>query len=486
MDVRCNGSDKKRAAVDENCETGTMAIDGEKDVGVKRGERNTLSVDFGFTTQSHEHSGQNKFGELLSMPLLTTKIERFKKPSVQLDNSSKQSDTFVSGANSTSVEGGISELKHVAGRILSKMQRGMDGLQEKYRDEMFMMDEGRNPKYAALLSAECGLDSNAMFRFEALTVAVVRIGCDKLRNHVDAQNDWRHGYNVTAVWSFLMQDNDGHVVRISFIGYTRACCGNQHEKEQLYGIRLKEDVKRFMEEESDHLKIYLRSVNFTRNVSMERRMYYDYRDFVVSIRGEEQFQRIQAMANKMGYYSSFIFLIRKLIEKLHLTRSHAIKLLYISGLCNGQCRFYEICSSWLNDNADGWNERDKCGSLVRFYFQCCNGNYASKNPRCSTFLNWGTPGEAIVNGDGGIHYSTNSPAKLVEDIAVIAGILRDAEEDEENKVLMEDGKWKKCDTESFLNRYRTVFGIGVFALQSLFPISVGIGLVEIADRSVFA
>ncbi len=46
---------------------------------------------------------------------------------------------------------------------------------------------GRNRKYAALLSVECGLDSNAMFRFEALSGAVFRIGCDKLCNHVDAQ-----------------------------------------------------------------------------------------------------------------------------------------------------------------------------------------------------------------------------------------------------------------------------------------------------------
>ncbi len=128
---------KERAAVHKICETGTMAIDGEKDMGVKRGEWNTFLVDFGFTTQSHEYSGQNKFGELLSMPQLTKIIECFKKPSVQLDNSWKQSDTFVSGANSTSVKGGILDLKHVAGRFFSKMQRGMVGLHQKYRDEMW-------------------------------------------------------------------------------------------------------------------------------------------------------------------------------------------------------------------------------------------------------------------------------------------------------------------------------------------------------------
>ncbi len=147
----------------------------------------------------------------------------------------------------------------------------MDGLQEKYRDEMFMMDEGRNRKYPALLSAECSLDLNVMFRFEALTVAVVCFGCDKLRNHVDAQNNLRRGYNVTAVWSFLMQDNDGNVVTISFNGYTCACCSNQDEKEQSYGVRLKEDVKRFMEKETDRLKIYFRSVNSTSEVDVESR-----------------------------------------------------------------------------------------------------------------------------------------------------------------------------------------------------------------------
>ncbi len=70
----------------------------------------------------------------------------------------------------------------------------------------------------------------------------------------------------------------------------------------------------------------------------------------------------------MGHFSSFIFIIRKLIEKLHLTRSQAIKLLYITGLCNGQRMFYEIGRSWLNDKAYGWNEHDKCGNLVRFYY----------------------------------------------------------------------------------------------------------------------
>ena len=115
---------KERASVDEKCETGTMIIDGKKDIGVKRGERNTFSVDFGFTSQLHEHNGHNKFGELLLMILVTTKIERFKMPPVQLDNSLKQQDTSVSDANSKSAVGGISELKYVAGRILSKMQRG--------------------------------------------------------------------------------------------------------------------------------------------------------------------------------------------------------------------------------------------------------------------------------------------------------------------------------------------------------------------------
>ncbi len=58
-----------------------------------------------------------------------------------------------------------------------------------------------------------------------------------------------------------MQDNDGNVVRTSFIGYSRASCGNQHENEKIYDIRLKKDVKGYMEEDSDSFNIYLQSVN---------------------------------------------------------------------------------------------------------------------------------------------------------------------------------------------------------------------------------
>ncbi len=49
------------------------------------------------------------------------------------------------------------------------------------RDEKYMSDEERNKKYAAKLSAESGLDFIPMFRFEALTVTVVRVGKDKLK-----------------------------------------------------------------------------------------------------------------------------------------------------------------------------------------------------------------------------------------------------------------------------------------------------------------
>ncbi len=70
-------------------------------------------------------------------------------------------------------------------------------------------------------------------------------------------------------------------------------------------------------------------LKFISNQWIERRIYHDYRNVVVYIPGDEQFQIMQAMANKMGYYSSFIFVIWKLFEKLHLTRSHPIKPFYI-------------------------------------------------------------------------------------------------------------------------------------------------------------
>ncbi len=88
------------------------------------------------------------------------------------------------------------------------------------------------------------------------------------------------------------------------------------------------------------------------------------------------------------------------------------------------------------------------------------------------FYQPGNSCEATMNGDGEIGYFTNISAKLFEDIPVIKGILQDAEEDKENKVLTDDGKWKKSGTESLLNRYRTVFGIGEFLSQSLFHVAV--------------
>ncbi len=104
--------------------------------------------------------------------------------------------------------------------MLLRMQKSMDGLQTKYGGEIYMADEERNKKYAAKFSEECDLDVIAMFRFEAFTAVVVRVRKDKLRNHVDVQNDWRRGYNITSVWSFILEDDDGNIVRISFISYT--------------------------------------------------------------------------------------------------------------------------------------------------------------------------------------------------------------------------------------------------------------------------
>ncbi len=161
-----------------------------------RGKRNTLSVDFGFTTQLHERSGANKDGELLSQPLLTTKINQYKctEQNVNTPTSIKDESSLKKG-------GDIMELKRVAGRMLSRMQKGMDQLQTKYGGEKYMADEERNKKYAAKLSAECGLDFIAMFRFKALTVAVVRVGRDKLitmlmRKTIGGADTMLHLYRV--------------------------------------------------------------------------------------------------------------------------------------------------------------------------------------------------------------------------------------------------------------------------------------------------
>ena len=133
----------------------------------------------------------------------------------------------------------------------------MGWLQEEHGGEIFMADVERNEKYAAKISAECGLGATFMFRFKALTVAVVHFGSEKLRNHVAAQNDWQCGYNVTSVWSFILEDDEGNIVRISFIKYTHACCGTQHEKENSYVTKVKDMMQRHFDKESDRMKWYL-------------------------------------------------------------------------------------------------------------------------------------------------------------------------------------------------------------------------------------
>ena len=125
-------------------------------------------------------SGHNKLGRLLSMPQMITKIERFKCMVIESENLSKKKEPSGLEAESISFEGGMSELKHVVGQILSRMQKGMDGLQHKYVGEMFMMDDDRNRKLAAQLLAECGIDLTSLVQFEALKVAVVCARCNKL------------------------------------------------------------------------------------------------------------------------------------------------------------------------------------------------------------------------------------------------------------------------------------------------------------------
>ncbi len=77
--------------------------------------------------------------------------------------------------------GDIMELKWLAGRMLSRMQKGTDWLQTKYGGEKYMANEENTKKAPEKLSVEFGLDVIAIFRFKALTVTVVPVGSDKLK-----------------------------------------------------------------------------------------------------------------------------------------------------------------------------------------------------------------------------------------------------------------------------------------------------------------
>ena len=68
-----------------------------------------------------------------------------------------------------------------------------------------------------------------------------------------------------------MEDDDGNVVRISFIGYTRACCGTYHKKEEGYWELVKFRVEKFLAEESNGLKEYLHSMDLISNVENDDR-----------------------------------------------------------------------------------------------------------------------------------------------------------------------------------------------------------------------
>ncbi len=87
--------------------------------------------------QLHKRSGANSDGELLSQPLLTTKINKYKcTDGVKM--------TSIGEEFSTKKDGDIMELKWVAGWMLLRMQKGMDGLQTKYGGEIYMANEERN------------------------------------------------------------------------------------------------------------------------------------------------------------------------------------------------------------------------------------------------------------------------------------------------------------------------------------------------------
>ncbi len=137
------------------------------------------------------------------------------------------------------------------------------------------------------------------------------------------------GYNVTSVWSFIVEDDDGNVVCISFIGYTRACCGTQHEKEKSYGTFMKDMIQHHFDKESDQVKWYLDSMKATSIVADVENIdgcncHYGYHNFVIFVSAEQRYLDIPAFSNKMGYYSSFIWLIRELVTKFHLTSKYVI------------------------------------------------------------------------------------------------------------------------------------------------------------------
>ncbi len=104
--------------------------------------------------------------------------------------------------------------------------------------------------------------------------------------------------------SFILEDEDGNIVRISFIRYTRACCGTQHEKEKSYGTYVKDVMQRYLEEESARVKKYLDSIKATYVVAdvekIHRRIccFFSYKDFVISVPPEQRYLIIRRFPTK--------------------------------------------------------------------------------------------------------------------------------------------------------------------------------------------
>ena len=129
-----------------------------------------ISVDFGFISLLHERSGKNCLGGLLSMPKLTKKIDKLNEilrtlqlastgnmanaPNMQNNlkcDKKHRSDQLIVRKNEGDIDV-IKKLKRVVGWMLSRMQKGIEAMQQKYGVDVLMNDDVRNQKFTYHLS----------------------------------------------------------------------------------------------------------------------------------------------------------------------------------------------------------------------------------------------------------------------------------------------------------------------------------------------
>ena len=227
----------------------------------------------------------------------------------------------------------------MTGKLLEKM---CDAVMKLYPG--YFKDQKRNEMYADKLCQQWG-GSFAFEGFSWLLTAVGGNAIGTLHRHIDEYDDFREGYNVTAVASFIIVVNN-ILVRLSLIGYCRASCGSHYEKYCGFASELFDLIKDYVE--SKRSGILYEQFELPSNDDERWKEVSDANSSVES--DKVKVLLLEPFLVRDGYFSVFGFCHRWVSDALGFDKIDKFEWFYAMSLVNGPAKMWFVSQKWVKQN----------------------------------------------------------------------------------------------------------------------------------------